>query len=69
MTQGEGKNKGYQLAKLQKMYKIEGDKLIRTNEFCPACGPGVFLAKHQDRVTCGRCGHRQGDDKEEEEEE
>ena len=25
--------------------------------FCPKCGAGVFLAKHKDRVSCGRCGY------------
>jgi len=23
--------------------------------FCPRCGPGVTLAQHKDRVTCGKC--------------
>jgi len=26
------------------------------NRSCPKCGPGVFLANHKDRLTCGRCG-------------
>lgn len=26
-------------------------------KFCPRCGPGVKLAQHKDRVTCGRCGY------------
>ena len=59
----EGKN----ISKKWEMYTIEGDKLIRKNEFCPKCGPGVFLARHQDRITCGRCGHRHGDSATEEE--
>lgn len=25
--------------------------------FCPKCGPGIFLAKHKDRQTCGKCGY------------
>ncbi|MBD3253585.1 MAG: 30S ribosomal protein S27ae [Candidatus Lokiarchaeota archaeon] len=40
-----------------KYYKIEGDKLIRTHRTCPKCGPGVFLADHYDRSSCGRCGY------------
>ncbi|MDD4878253.1 MAG: 30S ribosomal protein S27ae [Candidatus Nanoarchaeia archaeon] len=24
---------------------------------CPKCGPGVFLAEHKDRQTCGTCGY------------
>lgn len=39
-------------------YEIDGDgKLVRKAEFCPRCGPGVFLGEHKDRHTCGRCGH------------
>lgn len=37
-------------------YKIEDGKLVR-GETCPACGPGVFLAIHADRKSCGRCGY------------
>ena len=33
-------------------YKVEGDKLV-----CPKCGPGVFMATHKDRVSCGNCGY------------
>ncbi|MCH2349191.1 MAG: 30S ribosomal protein S27ae [Candidatus Poseidoniales archaeon] len=40
------------------LYVVEGDKLVRKNEFCPRCGPGVFLATHHDRRSCGRCGYR-----------
>ena len=46
------------------LYVVEDDKLVRKNEFCPRCGPGVFLATHHDRRSCGRCGYRldsQGD--------
>ena len=25
--------------------------------FCPKCGPGIFLAMHKDRQTCGKCGY------------
>ncbi|MBU5557734.1 MAG: 30S ribosomal protein S27ae [Candidatus Aenigmarchaeota archaeon] len=24
-------------------------------KWCPRCGPGVVLAQHSSRVTCGRC--------------
>jgi len=40
-----------------KCYKIEGNKLIRLTKFCPKCGEGVFMAKHKDRYSCGRCGY------------
>jgi len=38
-------------------YKVEGDKIHREKPFCPKCGAGVFLAKHADRMSCGRCGY------------
>lgn len=24
---------------------------------CPKCGPGIFLAEHSDRLTCGKCSY------------
>lgn len=39
----------------REIYVIESDKLVRTRRFCPRCGPGVFLAEHENRLTCGRC--------------
>jgi len=27
------------------------------NKSCPKCGPGVFMAQHKDRMTCGKCGY------------
>lgn len=41
----------------RKFYKVEGSQLHRTGQNCPKCGPGVFLAVHGDRVSCGRCGY------------
>jgi small subunit ribosomal protein S27Ae len=38
-------------------YSVEDGNLVRKAEFCPVCGPGVFLAIHSDRKSCGRCGH------------
>jgi len=39
-----------------KHYTIEGDKAVSQKRHCPRCGPGVFLATHSDRVSCGKCG-------------
>jgi ubiquitin-small subunit ribosomal protein S27Ae len=36
-----------------KMY--EGTK--RKNKSCPKCGPGVSLAEHANRISCGKCGY------------
>jgi len=38
-------------------YKVEGEKLSRTRKHCPKCGPGVFMAEHANRVSCGKCGY------------
>jgi small subunit ribosomal protein S27Ae len=40
-----------------KLYQIEGDKLVRLRKVCPKCGPGVFMADHKDRHSCGTCGY------------
>jgi len=28
---------------------------VRQRKECPACGKGVFMAKHMDRHYCGKC--------------
>ena len=40
-----------------KLYKASGDNLERNNRFCPKCGEGTFMAKHKDRLKCGKCGY------------
>lgn len=32
-------------------------KLERKKKHCPKCGPGVFLAQHENRLACGKCGY------------
>ena len=44
-------------AKWSKYAIAEDGTLERKAEHCPNCGPGVFLAVHADRKTCGRCGY------------
>jgi len=41
----------------REIYEIKDGKLIRKRRFCPKCGPGVFLAEHEDRYSCGKCGY------------
>ncbi len=43
-------------------YSVEDGKLVRKQDFCPKCGPGVFLGMHSDRKTCGRCGHSESNE-------
>ena len=39
------------------LYQVNGKSLVRLKKACPKCGPGVFLAEHKDRVSCGNCGY------------
>jgi len=45
------------MAGANKLYEVRDGKLVRTHRQCPKCGPGVFLAAHEDRSHCGRCGY------------
>lgn len=38
-------------------YDAKGDSLARKKPVCPKCGPGVFMAMHKDRTSCGKCGY------------
>ena len=35
----------------------KGDAVTAKKPVCPKCGPGVFLAQHKDRLSCGKCGY------------
>jgi small subunit ribosomal protein S27Ae len=39
------------------VYKVEDGKVTRTRKHCPKCGPGVFMAEHDNRTTCGKCSY------------
>ena len=38
------------------LYEIDGEKVTRLRPTCERCGAGYFMAKHEDRYTCGHCG-------------
>jgi small subunit ribosomal protein S27Ae len=40
-----------------KLYEVSGGNVKRKVNFCPKCGPGVFMAEHKDRISCGKCGY------------
>jgi len=40
-----------------KAYTVQGDTVTRTKPACPKCGPGTFMATHNGRVSCGKCGY------------
>ncbi len=52
----KAKPKNKNPSKKYTQYTVSGDKIEKA-PFCPKCGPGVFLAKHKDRKTCGKCGY------------
>ncbi len=37
--------------------KSSGPKPYVALRACPKCGPGVHLANHQGRMSCGKCGY------------
>jgi small subunit ribosomal protein S27Ae len=39
------------------LYNASGAALERTHRSCPKCGPGIFLAEHGNRRSCGKCGY------------
>ena len=41
---------------IHSIYKVEGDKVTRLRPTCERCGPGYFMADHNERYTCGHCG-------------
>lgn len=43
-------------SKKASMYEVSEDHAKRKNKACPKCGPGVFMAMHEKRNHCGKCG-------------
>ncbi len=41
----------------REIYKLDNNKVVRSKKNCPRCGQGVFLAEHENRSTCGKCGY------------
>lgn len=54
---GKKQRKKREGSKKWEKYIVGEDGIKRKNKFCPRCGPGVFLAEHADRLTCGGCGY------------
>ena len=48
-----------------KHYEVKDGKVIRKNPVSPKEGPGIFMAVHKDRVTCGKSGYSEFKKKEE----
>ncbi|HZX19649.1 MAG TPA: 30S ribosomal protein S27ae [archaeon] len=56
-SKGKKKRTKHEKVKKGEEYKIEGAQLKRLNKNCPKCGPGVFMAEHDKRRSCGNCGY------------
>ena len=46
------------------LYEVSGSTIKRKNKSCPKCGQGTYLAKHNNRSTCGKCGYSEMQSKE-----
>ncbi len=57
MKMAKKKKKPRKAVDIKALYSVEGGSLKRKTKFCPKCGPGVFLATHKDRLSCGKCGY------------
>jgi small subunit ribosomal protein S27Ae len=38
-------------------FNVAGGKVTTGKKYCPRCGPGIMMADHKDRTTCGKCGY------------
>ncbi|MEM2935070.1 MAG: 30S ribosomal protein S27ae [Candidatus Thermoplasmatota archaeon] len=41
----------------REIYELKDGKIVRKRKECPKCGPGVFMAEHKNRISCGNCGY------------
>lgn len=53
MAGKKAKRKNRRSVQVSKLY----DKGVLKAQTCPKCGPGVVLARHKDRNSCGKCGY------------
>lgn len=40
-----------------KVKKKKGPQPYKKKRACPKCGPGINLAEHKNRFSCGKCGY------------
>ncbi|MCK4328178.1 MAG: 30S ribosomal protein S27ae [Candidatus Diapherotrites archaeon] len=43
--------------KKSSLYEAKEGRLERKRTPCPKCGAGVFMAEHENRMSCGKCGY------------
>jgi len=52
--EGKKPHKNKPTSQKYKCYSIDG-QTVKKEKSCPRCGGGIFLAKHKDRLYCGKC--------------
>jgi len=59
VKKGKKQRKGrkHESIKINKIYSVKDGKIEKTRRECPRCGSGVHLAKHKNRLYCGKCGY------------
>jgi small subunit ribosomal protein S27Ae len=55
--EGKDKGKAEKKSTIARYYTMKDGKVSRRNSWCPKGGPGIFLAVHKDRLSCGKCGY------------
>jgi len=45
------------MPRISTIYQVKDGKLERKRQECPRCGPGTFMAQHENRSSCGKCGY------------
>ena len=51
------KKKKEKKEKVKKEKRKNPIKPYTPHKYCPKCGPGVRLAEHKERRSCGKCGY------------
>ncbi len=52
--QGKKAKKNKPTSKKYTKYSLEGSE-VKRSQYCPRCGPGIFLSIGQNRKYCGKC--------------
>lgn len=58
-SQGKKKRTKRPVSKKSKAFQVTDNKITRLRKICPKCGAGVYLAQHENREACGKCGYTQ----------
>jgi len=45
------------MTKMSDIYDIKEGKVSKKRQECPRCGAGTYMAEHENRTSCGKCGY------------